>query len=203
MDWSVLLYLTAISVATGILFGLAPALWLSRLDGNAAWRDGGHGATIGSRRKRLSSVLVAVEVALAVVLLVGAGVMTRSMMNLSAADLGVRTDHVVTARIQLPSARYPDAEERIVFYDRLVERLGVIPSVESAAMTNVLPAWKVGFASYEVDGAENADTGLRTSPITVSPSYFRTMGVGLLAGRDNRRSGNVCTCSWNSGRNRG
>ncbi len=184
MDWSVLLYLTAISVATGILFGLAPALRLSRLDGNAAWKDGGRGATIGSRRKRLSSVLVTAEMALAVVLLAGAGVMTRSMMNLATADLGVQTENVVTARIQLPSARYPDAEERIAFYDRLETRLEAIPGVESVALASVLPAWRAGRSPYEVDGAEPTEERPTLSPIVVSPDYFQTMGAEIQEGRE-------------------
>lgn len=184
MDGAVLLYLTVVSLGTGILFGLAPALRLSRLDGNAAWKDGGRGATIGGGRKRLSSVLVTAEMALAVVLLAGAGVMTRSMLNLSTADLGVQTNNVVTALMQLPADRYPDADARISFYERREARLSAIPGVESAALTSELPATRARRVAYETADQPSEEQSRPTlSEIVISPAFFETLGAEMLSGR--------------------
>jgi putative ABC transport system permease protein len=184
MDNRVLGYLIAISIGTGLLFGLAPALRLSRLDVNSALKDGSRGATSGGKGKHLSALLVTGEMALAIVLLAGAGVMIRSFLKIHGADMGVDSDNVLIALLNLPSAQYPRPEARISFYDRLEMRLKSIPGVESVAMADDLPTWgrKVPF---ELAGAPVDNSRRPTLPVlTISPGYFRTLGAALLAGRE-------------------
>ena len=153
MDYHVLGYLVAISIGTAFLFGLAPALRLSKLDINSALKEGGRGAAGGGRGGRLSAVLVIAEVALAVVLLAGAGVMTRSFLNIYNADLGVTTENILTVAIDLPAAKYPDEDAWVSFYDRLKARLEAIPGVESVAIAARLPADGSRRLPYELAGA--------------------------------------------------
>ncbi len=186
MDHSVLWYLIAISFGTGILFGLAPALRLSKLDVNAALKDGGRGAAGPGRGKHLSAVLVTGEMALALVLLSGAGVMIRSFLKIHSADMGVNTTDIMVGSMDLPAARYPRAEDRISFYARLTTRLEAMPGVESVAMSENLPSWGSSKRPYELAGAPSAGGQRRPklSALKISPAYFRTLGARLLSGRD-------------------
>lgn len=185
MDQRVLAYLTAISIATGLLFGLAPALGLSKLDINAALKDGGRGATGGNPTRRLSALLVTGEMALAVVLLAGAGVMIRSYLKIHSADMGVNTANVVGGLVNFPEAKY-SAEERISFFDRLTTRLETMPGVESVALAENLPSWGSAKLPYEIAGDPPADENRRPqiSTLSISPSYFATLRASVLAGRD-------------------
>ena len=184
MDHRVLAYLIAISIGTGILFGLAPALRLSQLDVNSALKDGGRGATHGGRGKHLSTLLVAGEMALAVVLLAGAGVMIRSFLKIHAADMGVNADNVLIAALNLPSAKYPLPAERVSFYDRLQTGLEALPGVESIAMADALPTWGLRLP-FEIAGVPVDDLRRPRLPVlTVSPAYFRTLGAALRSGRE-------------------
>jgi hypothetical protein len=127
MDTQALVYLVAVSLATGVLFGLAPALRLSKLDVNTALKDGGRGASTGIRGKRLTNALVTAEMALAVVLMAGAGLMVRSFLNIYRASLGINSSNVLTMRIALPQDKYPRADDQIAFDDRLTMRLAALP----------------------------------------------------------------------------
>ena len=190
MDHRVLGYLVAISIGTGILFGLAPALRLSKLDVNARLKDGGRGATGGVRGRNLSALLVIGEMALAVVLLAGAGVMIRSFLKIHTADMGVHAANILTAALDLPPAKYPRAEVQISFFDRLKASLDATPGVESVALADSLPSGGTPRRSYEIAGAPPASVGedeRRRSVLavlTVSPAYFRTLGASLLSGRE-------------------
>ncbi len=186
MDYRVLGYLIAISIGTAFLFGLAPALRLSKLDIYATLKDGGHGATTGGRGKRLSSLLVIAEMALAVVLLAGAGVMLRSFLNLYNAELGVKTANILTLTVGPPPARYPDGAARISFYDRVKTRLEAIPGVESVAITRALPTNGAARLPYELAGAPESDEQRRPTlgALAISPGYFQTLGASVLSGRD-------------------
>lgn len=186
MDSQVLLYLIAISVATGLLFGLAPALRLSRLDVNSTLKDGGRGSTGGGRTKYLSGLLVTGEMALAVVLLAGAGVMMRSFLKMHTADMGVGTDNMLVASLGLPATRYPQPESWISFYDRLVKRTEAMPGVESVALATSLPSWNVPKFPFEIAGETPVEeqSRPRLSAMVISPNYFRTVGGSLVAGRD-------------------
>jgi predicted permease len=186
MDYRVFAYLIAVSVGTGVLFGLAPALRLSTLDVNASLKDGGRGAAGGGRGQRVSALLVAGEMALAVVLLAGAGVMIRSFLNIYTLDVGVRTANILTMQVALPDARYPAAEARISFFDRLETRLETIPGVESIAIANRLPAARSLKLPYELAGASPSDERRRPtlSAVIIGPAYFRTLGATMRAGRE-------------------
>ncbi len=185
MDSQVLAYLIAISIGTGILFGLAPALRLSKLDVNATLRDGGRGATGSGHGKHLSALLVTGEMALAVVLLAGAGVMMRSFLKIHTADMGVNIDRILTASMDLPTARYPGAEQRISFYERLTTRLDAMPGVESVAIADSPPSWGSQKLPFELAGAPSASQ-IRpmVSALKISPAYFRTLEAKLLSGRE-------------------
>src|ERR1700722_3816722 len=156
MDHRVLAYLIAISAGTGLLFGLAPALRLSQPDVNTTLKDGGRGATGGARAKSLSALLVSAEMALAVVLLAGAGVMIRSFLKIHNADMGVNPRNLLTGTMALPRARYPDANAQVSFFDRLQERLEAIPGVESVTIANTLPSWGSRRLEYEKPGDQSA-----------------------------------------------
>jgi len=186
MDHRVLGYLIAISIGTALLFGLAPAVRLSKLDVNATLKDGDRGATEGRSGKRLSALLVIGEMALAVILLAGAGVMIRSFLNIYNADLGVKTANILTLTFSLPPAKYPDAEARISFYDRVKGGLEAIPGVESVAIARGLPAAGSARPTYELAGAPEVDEQRRPtlSALTIGPDYFPTLGASIISGRD-------------------
>jgi predicted permease len=194
MDLPVLGYLVAISIGTGILFGLAPALRLSKLDVNSTLKDGGRGATSGGRGNRLSGLLVAGEMALAIVLLAGAGVMVRSFLKIHAADIGVNTVNVLAGSVNLPPATYVTPEQKIAFYDQLTTRLTATPGVESVATASALPTWNTSKTKYELAGApaagyqQDESTRLPMSSLTVSTEYFLTMEARVLSGRTFNRA---------------
>jgi putative ABC transport system permease protein len=186
MDGRVLAYLIGLSVATGLLFGLAPALQLSRLDVNASLKDGGRGATLGGRGKHLSSILVTVEMALAVVLLAGAGVMIRSFLKAHNADMGVHIENLLGASLSPSQGRYEEPEQRIAYFDRAQARLAGLPGVEAVALAESLPSWGSDKRPFELAGAPPTDDRRRPelSVLKISPNYLRTIGAQLLVGRD-------------------
>ncbi|HEY2906804.1 MAG TPA: ABC transporter permease [Vicinamibacterales bacterium] len=186
MDYRVFTYLVAISIGTGLLFGVAPAVRLLRIDVNAALQDGGRGAGRGRHGTHLSALLVIAETALALVLLAGAGVMIRSFLNISTAKLGVKTANVSTMLVSLPEARYPRADAQVSFFDRLDARLQTIPGVEAIAIASALPAGGSKRVPVELDGAAPLDEQRRPtlSMLTVGPRYFETVGATIVAGRE-------------------
>jgi predicted permease len=192
-DYTVLAYMAVITLGTGILFGLAPALRLSKLDINLTLKDGGHGTSGGKRGKYLSSMLVVAEMSLAVVLLVGAGLMIQSFMNIFQAPIGVRSDHVLTMRMFLPTSKYARPGDEIAFCDRLEERLASVPGVDSVAVASNIPARQPLFFSYELEGAPATDlkNKLMSGAVSTSPAYFHVMGVVPHAGRSFTESDGV------------
>jgi predicted permease len=189
MDYRVVAYLVAISIATGLLFGLAPALRLSKLDVNAGLKDGSHGAAGGAHGRRLAALLIVGEMALAVVLLAGAGVMVQSFRKAYTADAGFEKDHILTALITLPPSRYGQIDAQAAFFDRLIERVNAIPGVESAAMTSDLPGWNTRTLPYELSGApDDADLQAGRRPrvmgMEIGPAWFHTLGARIRAGRE-------------------
>jgi putative ABC transport system permease protein len=186
LDYSVFFYLLALSVFAGLLFGLAPALVLSKLDLHASLREGGRGATISRGTRRLSTLLVAGEVALAVVVLAGAGVMIRSFWEVYTADIGVKTDHILTVSLRLPSRRYPDAQAQRVFFERVAASLKSIPGVASLALADSIPGLCPPRLPYELDGISLTDERSRPSVVTITagPGYFQTLNVPLISWRE-------------------
>ena len=185
MDYRAFVYLAVVSVTTGILFGLAPALRLSKLDFQSVLKDGGRGASTGPRGRRLSGVLVATELALAMVLLTGAGLMIRSFLNVYRAQLGVKPDNILTMRLLLPDSKYAKPDSQISFHERLKERLEAVPGVETAAIADFLPTGGSLTLPYELAGAPPPDERRRPtlSALVISPDYFRAVDAPLISGR--------------------
>jgi predicted permease len=184
MDGHVFAYLAAISAGTGLLFGLAPALQLSKLDVNSSLKEGGRGSSTGAHGRRLSRALVIAEMSLAVVLLAGAGLMIRSFLNVYRANLGVGTSNILTMRLALPQMKYPQGSDQIAFHDRLKTRLEALPGVESVAIANFLPTGGSSSFPYEFEGTpSDAQHRPTLSAVIIGPNYFRAVGVGILRGR--------------------
>jgi predicted permease len=189
VDRNVLLYLAAISIGTGVLFGLAPALRMSRIDLSNGLREGGHGAGAGVRRRLLTNILVGAEVALSVVLLMGAGLTIRSMANAGKVKLGVNTENVLTMWIDLPSSKDSRPQEQISFFQELIARIEALPGVETAAIAAALPgnaAARRITSGFQIEGSPMDDKSQRprTSVLIVGPGYFRCMQARLLRGRE-------------------
>lgn len=185
MNYHVFTYLVMISVGTGILFGLAPALRLARVDVNTSLKDGGRGSSTGARGKHLSSILVISEVALAVVLLAGAGLMVRTFLNVYRASLGVNTNNVLTMRLALPDSRYPKAVDQIAFHERLKPRLQALPGVASVDISDFLPTGGSLSFQYELEGVPPVTSQRRPtlSALAIGPDYFRAWEVRPQSGR--------------------
>ena len=145
-------YLAAISIGTGILFGLAPALRLAKVDVNNTIQDGGHAASGGKRGRSLANLLVVSEIVLCVVLLAGAGLMIRSTLNLYGAPVGVNTTDVLTLRVNLPEAKYARPEDQVSFHARLKTRLESLPGVEATSVASDLPMRNSMPVAYQTRG---------------------------------------------------
>ncbi|HUD70375.1 MAG TPA: ABC transporter permease [Dongiaceae bacterium] len=182
---AVLLFTTLITLASGLLCGLAPALQVARQAPAAGLQAVGRSATdAGGRRVR--HFLVVAEFALAVMLLGGAGLLLRSFERLTAVDPGVRLDGVLTASLSLPKARYADGPARQAFFSRAIEGLRALPGVEAAAIGMSVPPDRLVMTNpYSVEGRVPADRQAAPAvpQILISPDYFHSLGVKPLAGR--------------------
>ena len=175
-----------ISVVTGVLFGLAPALQVSRPDLTDALKESGR-TTAGLRGSRLRSVLVMSEVALSLVLLIGAGLMIRSFAKLNQVDPGFNPDRVLTMGVALLRNKYPEDEQVAPFYSQILERAAATPGVVSAGAISDLPLSGSNTSDYfTIEG--RPPIAKEAEPLTeyrvVTPRYFESMGIPLLAGRD-------------------
>jgi putative ABC transport system permease protein len=182
---TVFLFTLGISLFTGIVFGLVPAWQASRPDLNEGLKESGRGSSGGTRRHQVRAALVVAEVALSLVLLVGAGLMIRSFSRLLAIDPGFKADHVLTAFVSLPVSKYPKWEEQAAFFDRLLERLQNGPGVTAAGVVSDMPLFGGSSTGFDVDGRPEALPGNR--PMTdyrmINSDYFAAMGMKLLKGR--------------------
>jgi putative ABC transport system permease protein len=184
-DPAVFGYLTLICFTTGILFGLAPALQVSKTNVNEILKEGGRGNAGGRRARWFTSTMVVVELALTIVLLAGAGLMIRSFLKLYSFDLGADTGNVLTMRVGLPDQKYPKPEQRQVFFESLLTKLEAIPGMQSVALASALPFGGSEGRRLEIDGRPvAAGTQLpRVAYITVSPRYFEVVNVTVRRGR--------------------
>jgi putative ABC transport system permease protein len=185
LDHRVLLFALGTTVLTGLLFGLAPALQATRVDLQGALKDGATGD--GRARQRARSVLVVGQVALSLVLLVGVGLLLRSLMALIDTPPGFDPRNLLTASINLPESRYPTAKEFAAFHQRLLQRLRGLPGIDAASIASGLPMdGNATMMEVHPDEAPAAPDGPAPSAQwrLVSPGYFRTMGIPLRAGRD-------------------
>ncbi|HEU4768092.1 MAG TPA: ABC transporter permease [Pyrinomonadaceae bacterium] len=189
LNFSVLLWTLGVSVLTGIIFGLAPALHISRLNLNDSLKEGGKadsGQATGSRRLR--SVLVVSEIALAVVLLASAGLLIKSFIRLQQVDRGFHTDNVMTMVVRLPFARYPEDAQLVSFFNQALDRMRNLPGVRSAGMVNFLPLYG-GLGSstgFKIIGRPAPPLGQQpgTDVRVVDAGYFQALGIPLLRGRN-------------------
>jgi putative ABC transport system permease protein len=186
VDGSVLGFTALVALLTGIIFGLAPAIQLSKADLNDTLKDTSRGSTGGMRRARTRSVLVVAEVALSVILLIGAGLLIKSFVLLQKVDSGFNPNKLLVATISLPTSRYTEAAQRSAFYTRLCQELATLPGVVSAGATQSLPlSGSDARTPIAIDG--RAVPPFAERPIVslgiVSPDYFKTLGIPLMQGR--------------------
>ena len=192
-DWRVLAFTGAIALTTGIVFGLLPAIWGPRVDLTDALKEGGRGGTSGGGRLR--KLLVVAEVALSVMLLVGAGLMLRSFSRLRSVNPGFRTDHALTLRVSLPVPEgriTPADEDRFVsFFDRTLARVSELPGVTAAGAANMIPLDGNGTDRLiEVEGYVPRDESDMPDAQNrqATPGWFAAMGIPLVRGRLIERS---------------
>jgi predicted permease len=185
LDWSVFGYFAAICLATGIVFGMAPALQVSKTNLNDLMKEGGRSQAGGARARWLTSGLVVFELALTLALLTGAGLMARSFLKLYSLDLGIETGHLLSFRTQLVESKYPKLEQRQIFLNALQARIQALPGVTGASLTSTVPMGGAGQFKFEIEGrpvAPETDRP-RVSQVDVGPGYFDTLGVKLQRGR--------------------
>jgi putative ABC transport system permease protein len=186
IDARVLGFSLLISVLTGALSGLAPALQAARPALNETLKAGGRNASGGLGRNRLLGSMVVSEIALALTLLIGAGLMMRSLQRMQAVDPGFNSERLLTMRVSLPLQRYP-RERIIAFSQQLRERLQSLPGTESAALSSDLPlSGSTSAGPVELEGAHEAPAGdeIRMYRHRVTPGFFSTLGIPLVKGRD-------------------
>ena len=198
IDWVVLAFALLISILTGLVFGLAPAFHSARVTLSSAIREGGRGSGYSRKTGRLRDVLIVSELAFAVILMVGAGLLLRTLRNLLQENPGFNPAHVVTANIQLPNPNesatdpYRDVPRRATFDRELLRRMKEIPGVELAAITSALPTTNtnpnaVGGVANEgfaiEDRPDEALQDLHAERIRISPEYFKVLEGSLLRGR--------------------
>ncbi len=185
-DAAVFAYLAAVCVATGVLFGLAPAIHAARTNVNESLKDGSRGQTGGAGSRRFSTAMVVGEVALSIVLLAGAGLMMRSFWNLYNLDLGVRLDNVLAGSVSLPEEKYPTDVERRAFLETTLLRVKALPGVQSATAVSHLPGQGSSARAVEIEGKPEPDPEQRPSELTLFADigYFETLRTSLLRGRD-------------------
>jgi predicted permease len=192
LDPALLAFTLGLSLLTGVLFSIVPAVQISRTSLNDALRQGGRGG-IGGRRAITRDALVAIEVAAALVLLVGAGLMLQTLARLRAIDIGFRSDHLLTMRTILPRNRYQTSETRLAFFDRVMDGVRALPGVESAAYNSTLPFLSAGNTqSYDVEGLKPVPGDPRDAMLRVGDTEFlKTLGVRIAEGRlpDRRDNG--------------
>ena len=186
IDLNILLFTLAISLVTALLFGLAPAIHAARVDPASSMKEGGRSASPSSRRARLRSTLIVSEVALAFVLLAGAGLLVGSFFRMLQADTGFSSDHVTTASLPVAVARFPRAEQLLQYIRQLDERLRAAPGVRDVAFSNVLPmeGWGDGMP-FLIAGRPFVDRANRPACFfkRVTASYFRTLDIRVVRGR--------------------
>src|ERR1041385_3129843 len=184
LNAGVLAFSFGLSLLTGLIFGLAPALQSSKLDLNEALKEGGRQTSIGAGQ-RLRSAMVVTEIALAVVLLVGAGLMMKSLLRLLQTNIGFKTENVLTMTVILPPAKYTENNQQINFNDQLRERVHSLPGVSGAGTVNILPVNSGNTTRFYIDGDPVPQPGKETEANirTVSDDYFQALGIPLLAGR--------------------
>jgi putative ABC transport system permease protein len=186
VDSKVLGFTILVSLLTGLIFGLAPATQASNFNLNETLKEGGRDASSGSKGKRVRSLLVVAEVAVSLVLLIGAGLLINSFLRLRSVETGFNVSNLLTMSVVLPDQKYPDRARRTAFYDELIRRVEAVPGVKSAAVTNWIPLVRQGDSvGVTIEGQPPPEPGKENIVVTrvVNPRYFETMGIRLSRGR--------------------
>ena len=183
VDGWVLAFTFGVSLVTGIAFGLVPALKSAQREPREALSAGSRSVT--GTHTRLRGAFVMAQIALALVLLAGAGLMIRSFMNMRAVDMGFDAGNVVTMAVDLPHASYPDAPRISAFHSAIVDGLSRVPGASAVGAVSYRPMGGMGImGDFHIEGNSQATNGFNVDKPTIGPGYFRAMGIRLLAGRD-------------------
>jgi putative ABC transport system permease protein len=186
VDWRVLSFSGAVSLLTGVVFGLAPALHISKLNLTEALKEGGRSGAGAGSRGRLRGALVIGEIALSLVLLTGAGLMIKSFYRLTSVDPGFQPDRSLTMRMHLSGEKYGDSIKRRTFYDHMLQQVQSIPGVQSAGVITQLPLTTQGLSfTFSLEGQPPMPASNLPLAVfrVISQDYFHAMGVPLLRGR--------------------
>jgi putative ABC transport system permease protein len=185
IDLTVFAYLVAICVGSGLIFGLAPALQLARVDLNATLKEGGRGSSGGLRTRWLSGFLVVSEVALSIVLLAGAGLMVRSFLNMYGVTKALHGERMLSLHLNLTDSRYKTPESRLAFYDHLYPLHSATPGVESASIVTHPPFSGAFRWQFQIEGSAPVGEEKRPSSdaVVADAAYFRTAGIAVVRGR--------------------
>jgi putative ABC transport system permease protein len=186
IDAKVLIFTLLVSVLTGLIFGLAPATQASNFNLSETLKEGGRDSAAGSRGNRVRGLLVIVEVAVSLILLIGAGLLINSFLRLRSVDPGFRSENLLTMGMVLTPQKYPDQARRSAFYTDLIGRIEALPGVQSAAVTNWIPlVFQGDNIGISIEGRPDSGPSQRPTVVTrvTSPHYFTTMGIELLRGR--------------------
>jgi putative ABC transport system permease protein len=187
LDTNVLIFSLGLSVLTGVIFGLAPALSASKPDLTEALKDATRGSTVGRKTNRMRSALVIAAVALSLVLLTGAGLLLRSFMNVTGIDPGYDYASTVELRVSPRALAYPEQPQVRLFHERLHAALRALPGVQSVGAASVLPlSPNESVNSFDIVGKPRAEPGREPAAkfVLVTPGFFQTAGIRLLKGRD-------------------
>jgi putative ABC transport system permease protein len=191
LDRPVLIFTIIVSVITGLVFGIAPALRTTRLDLRETLNEGSRGSTAGPGHHRLRGALICAEIALAMLLLVGSGLLLRSFERMQDTPIGFQADHLFVADLPVSQTAYAKPEQRYGFYDRVVDRAQTLPGVRSAAAASYLPVSGGGsIIHFNITGhpPKSPHEYVAAGYCTVTSNYFETLGVPLLQGRYLSRS---------------
>ena len=185
LDWNVVFFALAISAASAVLCSFIPALNASRTDINTSLKDESRAATAGRSHSRLRTAMVTGEIALALFLLVGTGLLIRGLSVIQHQNLGFRSDHLLTAAVTLDSTQYKDASQQAAFVRNVLLRLQQIPSAEAVAVTSDLPATGAGKVTFLIKGQPELPANQRanTLDLVITPDFFQAAGIPLLRGR--------------------
>ncbi len=186
LDFSVLFFTFAVSVLTGIIFGLAPALQLLKSDLNESLSEGDRGGSSGVSHAKVRSSLIVFEVALALVLLISSGLMIKSFVELLLVKTGMNPSNLLTVELSLPSKKYPDMKTQTTFFQAVLERTKNLPGVEEVGGTSILPLTGSTSTIFSIEGKPAPPENLLpwAGFCWVTPNYFRTMSIPLIKGRD-------------------
>ena len=186
IDSRVLLFTLAISVLTGLAFGVGPAILSSGVDINKALKEGSGGAGTGFRHNLTGNIMVVFEMALSLVLLIGAGLMIKSYLVLRPTSPGFEADNKLTFQIILPKTKYPTDSQAAEFLTELLPRLDYLPGATAVSAVSTLPySGMVSYVDFSMgDAPPDGNSHLKTFFVAATPNYFRAMGTPLISGRD-------------------